>query len=504
MKTRKLVFILVGILIIALHGCTLSSNNNISKQDLEMSWDSLSRPNPMPEWLYDAKFGIYFSWGVYTVPEMDSEWYPRSMYEKGHKVFEYHKKKYGDQSQFGYHQLIPLFTAPKFDAKEWVTLVKESGAGFSGPIAEHHDGFSMWDSKVNPWNAKQMGPKKDIVKELKEEISKQGLKFFVSFHHARQLQRNAKEDNGGGYDSHFIYDKAWHTSSTDPKLRLLYGNMSEEEFDEFWFNKLKEVIDGYSPDFIYFDSWLNLVPEKYRKKFCAYYLKHGQENSQEVGISYKQNDLPITVGVHDIEKGGHMEIQKPAWMTDDTMCFGSWSYTTDLLIKPVSMVLHSLIDIVSKNGVLLLNGSPRADGSIPEEQKRLLGEMGKWLKANGEAIYGTRPWWIHGGGPTGTQVNAHGGMVTTNVYKAEDYRYTQSKDGKSIYIIFLGRPEPSAEIRMRDFAPHRYPPTTAVKKVVELASGTEVKLRQTDSAFYLTVPDVPMNKLAVVFKMILE
>lgn len=501
---KRLSFIVVGLLAFALQSCQSSPDENKNVEETAVSWEDLSRPAPMPEWLYDAKFGIYFSWGVYTVPEYDSEWYPRNMYDRNHHVYAFHTKKYGDPAKFGYHDLVPLFKGEAFNPEEWAALVKESGAGFAGPIAEHHDGFSMWNSKVNPWNAKQMGPKKDVVKGLHDAITEQGLKYFVSFHHARQLQRNAKENNGGGYDSHFIYDKEWHTSSTDPQLRLLYGNMGEEEFNEFWFNKLKEVIDGYSPDFIYFDSWLNLIPEAYRKKFCAYYFEHGKKNRQDVGISYKQNDLPITVGVHDIEKGGHMEVHKPAWMTDDTMCFGSWSYTTDILIKPVSMVLHSLIDIVSKNGVLLLNGSPRADGSIPEEQKRLLREMGKWLKANGEAIYGTRPWWIHGGGPTTSQANAHGGMVTTNVYKAEDYRYTQSKDGKSIYIIFMGRPEPGTEIRMRDFAPHRYPPTTAVKKVVELSSGAEVKLKQTDSAFYFTVPDVPMSKLAVVFKMMLE
>lgn len=500
---KKSIILFACVAISVLFGCS-SGKENAAVDQAVVDWQALERPNPMPDWLYDAKFGIYFSWGVYTVPEFDSEWYPRNMYLTDHIAFEHHKKTYGDQATFGYHQLIPLFTGTRFDADEWASLVKEAGAGFAGPIAEHHDGFSMWNSKVNPWNAKEMGPKRDIVGELKNAMSKQDLKFFVSFHHARQLQRNAMENNGGGYDSHFIYNKEWHTSSTDPKLRLLYGNMEEGEFSDFWFNKLKEVIDSYSPDFIYFDSWLNLIPENYRWKFCSYYLNHAEKNHQEVGISYKQNDLPITVGVHDIEKGGHMEVFKPAWMTDDTMCFGSWSYTKDLQIKPLSMVLHSLIDIVSKNGVLLLDGSPRADGSIPEEQKDLMRGLGQWLKVNGEAIYGTRPWWIHGGGPTTSQANAHGGMVTTNVYTANDFRYTQSKDGKNIYILFLGELTPGTRIRMRDFAPHRYPPTTAVQKVVELASGKEVKLEQTDSAFFFTVPDVPMDKNAVVFKVMMK
>lgn len=488
-------------------GCGNKQNradNDSAGDTCTISWEALGKHKPMPDWMYDAKFGLTFHWGVYSVPEKGGEWYPRNMYEENNPMYEYHRKTYGEQSEFGYHHLIPMFTASKFNAGEWAEVIKASGARFAGSVAEHHDGFSMWASKVNPWNAKDMGPKQDIIKSLSEEIRKVGLKFFVSFHHARLLQRNAGEDNGGGYDSHFIYNKDWHTSSTDPKLRLLYGNMEEGEFNEFWFSKLKEVIDGYAPDIIYFDSWLNLIPEEYRKKFCAYYFNQSSEREQEVGVTYKQNDLPIDVAIHDIEKGGHMEVFPIPWATDDTMCFGPWSYTTDQLVKPASMVLHSLIDIVSKNGVLILNGSPRADGSIPSEQQKLLKEIGRWLQANGEAIYATRPWWIHGGGPTGAAANPHGGMQTTNTYTAADFRFTQSKDGKNIYIIFLGKLEPGQRIRMREFAPHRYPPTTPVVKVVELESGAEVKLEQTDSAFYFTVPDVEMNKYAVVFKMMLQ
>lgn len=468
------------------------------------NWESLSKHKSMPEWLYDAKFGIYFTWGVFTVPEKFSEWYPRSMYDKTDPAFKYHKENFGDQSEFGYHNFIPMFKAEKFNAVKWAELIKTAGAKFGGPVAEHHDGFSMWASKVNPWNSKDMGPKRDITKELKDEITKQGLKFFTSFHHERNMQRNAMPDNGGGYDSHFIYNKEWHTSSNDPKLRLLYGNLNEAEFDEYWLEKLKEVVNSYSPDIVYFDSWLNLIPEKYRQKFCAYYFNHALDTKQEVGIVYKQYDLPIDVGIHDIEKGGHTEIYKPAWMTDDTMSFGSWSYTDDLKIKPTSMVLHSLIDIVSKNGVLLLNASPRADGSIPNDQEKVLEEMGMWLKGNGEAIYNTRPWLIHGGGPTGSSTGNHGGMSTTNVYTSNDYRFTQSKDGKSVYLIMLGKPEVGKRIKIREIAPHRYPLGSKIQKVIELQTNIEAKVEETDSCLYITIPDIEMNNLAVVFKIILK
>ena len=164
----------------------------------EASWESLSKHNEAPEWFKDAKLGIYFHWGVYSVPAFGSEWYPRNMYRPSRKEFKHHLETYGRQSEFGYHDFVPMFKAENFDAEEWVDLFQKAGARFAGPVAEHHDGFSMWDSKVNPWNAKNMGPKRDITGELAKAIRKRGMKLITTFHHARLLQRGTNLDDPGG------------------------------------------------------------------------------------------------------------------------------------------------------------------------------------------------------------------------------------------------------------------------------------------------------------------
>ncbi|NQZ57173.1 MAG: alpha-L-fucosidase [Lentisphaeraceae bacterium] len=472
------------------------------------NWESLSQYNEAPDWFRDAKFGVYCHWGVYTVPEMFTEWYPRSMFDDASAVQKFHSKKYGNPADFPYHKMVPLFTAPKFNAAEWATVFKSSGAKFAGSVTEHHDGFAMWDSKLTPWNAAQKGPKKDIFGELSGEIKKRDMKLISTFHHARNLQRNGGDksvtETGQSYDSHYIYDKRYATSSTDPELRLLYGNLPVGEFNELWFGKLKEVIDNYSPDIIYFDSWLNLIPEKYRQKFCAYYFNEAQKSGKQVVTTFKQHDLPIEVGIHDIERGGHIEIFEQPWMSDDSVCFNSWSYAKNDSVKPSSMVLHSLIDIVSKNGNLLLNIAPRADGSIPADQKKLLQELGDWLGIYGEAIYATRPWEIHGFGPTAPKFGRLGGMSTINYYTAEDCRFTMAKDKKAIYVIVLGEPKAGTKMRIKYFAPHRHPTPSAVKKVIELSTGKEVQMDFQDNAAYLHFPALKYNKMANVFKIVLE
>lgn len=482
-----------------------------------MDWEILTNHSKVPEWFKDAKLGIYFHWGVYSVPEFQTEWYPRYMYFPWHNVAKFHEEKYGPVTQFGYHDLIPLFKGKDFDAKEYVSLFKKAGARFVGPVAEHHDGFAMWDSECTPWNAVDMGPKRDIVGEMKKEATKQDLKFITTFHHARNLQRysdpkvfqieSAKKvdfERRRFYQSHFPYTPGTHTASNDPKLQYLYGNMPAEKwYKEIWFGKLKEVIDKYDPDIIWFDSWLDEIPENYRYQFCDYYLHKAKERGKEVVIVRKDNDLPLCVSIENLENSRKSDLHPVTWETDETVSYNSWSYTNDLQIKPAKHLIHELIDIVSKNGILLLNISPRASGEIPADQQKVLLEMGKWLKQNGEAIYNTRTWYTYGEGPTKEpegHINNRKKFDTLQ-YTSQDFRYT--KKNNTIYVLSMGKPTVGSTLLLKAFVPTQIPGNIKIKRVSMLGSRKTVKWSMNENGLRLSVPATP-NEVSVVYKVELE
>lgn len=468
-------------------------------------WESLAKYNESPEWFADSKLGIYFHWGPYTVPAFGSEWYPRNMYVEGSKEFAYHKEKFGDQSEVGYHDMIPDFTGEHFDAEAWADLMQEAGARWGGPVAQHHDGFAMWDSELNPWNAVDMGPKKDITGEMAAALRKRGMKLITSFHHARNLQRNAADtSHWTAWDSHFPYHPDWATSTTDDQLRWLYGNVPAEEWYPFWFGQIKEVIDQYDPEIIWFDIWLNIIPEKYRKEFCAYYINQAQEKGQEVVIAHKKDDLPIDVSILDIEQGGKKDVSERVWLTDITLSNRSWSYIEGQTYKDPALVIRNLIDVVSKNGVVLLNISPKADGSIPEEQKTVLRTMGKWLKTYGEAIYETRARLEYGYGTAKADEGRHGGQSATVKYSASDVRFTESKDQKTIYAIFLGAPKSGEKVVLKSLRSIAFPPKHPVKKVSVLGIDQELEFAFNQHDNYVVLPDAPMNEIATVVKIEME
>jgi len=467
-------------------------------------WESLSKHKASPEWFQDAKLGIYFHWGVYSVPAYGSEWYPRWMHVEKHNIYKHHMENYGHPSEFGYHDFVPMFKAENFDAEEWADLFQKAGARFAGPVAEHHDGFAMWDSEATPWNVVDMGPKKDITGELAAALKKRDMKLITTFHHAKQLQRYdsiATEDHKAYQFSHFPWNKDMPTSSDDPELQKLYGNMPADVWlEEIWYAKLKEVIDQYQPDIIWFDYVLDKIPAEYRQKFSAYYLNEAEKWDKDVVIVRKQDDLPINFTVDDLEKSRKNRIGEEPWMTDETISKGSWCYTDNLDIKTSPDVLHVLIDITSKNGVLLLNVSPMANGTIPDKQKKVLLDMGAWLDSYGEAIYETRPWYTFGEGPTKEPEGhyKHHQEFLKIKYSWKDVRYTTK--GAVIYATLLGWPGAGSDINLTAFAADNLPEALEVASVELLGKMDDIKWEVTEGGLSLRTPEKAPDEKAVVFK----
>lgn len=462
MNIAKLLSLSAAVMLMA---CT--QNKELIQKDVvtpalyEPNETSLAKHYEAPKWFRDAKLGIYFTWGPYTVAEKQNEWYPRWMHFRAssadwegkkpgyhYDLHAWHEEKFG--KDFAYHDMINLFTAEHFDAKEWADLFELAGAKFAGPVAMHHDGYALWDSEITPWNSADIGPNTDVMGELFKELRKRDMKTVATFHHARHLQRyqgmsfqEATSRYGhldsyhAFWNSHYPWDEDLPTSSNDPKLRLLYGNMPEQEWlDTVWLGTLKEVIDNYQPDLIWFDTWLDLIPESERFEFAAHYFNAADEWGKDVMITHKDSDMPETISVEDFEQGRRSALTVEPWLTDDTISLNSWSYIENLPVKTSSRVLHDFIDIVSKNGQLLLNVSPRYDGSIPNDQRKVLKDIGDWLRINGEAIYETRPWKIFGEGPT--QMKGDGHFAQATAYNKNDIRFT--RNGEQIYAITLGTP----------------------------------------------------------------
>ncbi|MDC1105515.1 alpha-L-fucosidase [Prolixibacteraceae bacterium] len=506
-KRFSLTMLFAGAILIS-SSCLATNPKTEGKDDFKENWEVFKEHKASPKWFADAKLGIYFHWGVYSVPAFANEWYPRNMHFDGHWVNKHHTEKYGPVNEFGYHDFVPMFKAEHFNAKEWVQLFKDAGAKFAGPVAEHHDGFSMWDSEITPWNSMDKGPHKDIVGEMKKELDKQGMKLITTFHHSRNLQRyrdTYKEEmaktRGKFNHSHYPFYPGTPPTSDDQELKYLYGNMPEAEWNEkVWFGKLKEVIDTYQPDIIWFDSWLDQIPEDYRKKFCAYYLEEAKKWNKDVVIVRKQNDLPIGFTVDDLEKSRKNKIEKNVWMTDETISKGSWCYTDKLTIKPTEDVIHVLIDIVSKNGVLLLNVSPKADGSIPQDQRTVLKEMGAWLKKYGESIYETRPWYTFGEGPTKEpegDFKNHKKFLKIK-YTAEDIRYTTKEN--TVYASVLGKVTPERDYVLKAFDKAHKDHFGKVKGVAVLGSDQKIKWKLKKDGLHITMPSDIVDKDASVIK----
>lgn len=468
------------------------------KPKYEANWESLAKYDEAAEWFKDAKFGIYAHWGVLSVPAYANDWYPRNMHIERTNEYKHHVETYGEPSKFGYHDFVPMFKAENFDANAWADLFEKSGAKFAGLVAEHHDGWSNWGSKINPWNAVDMGPKRDVYGELADAIRKKNMKLVASFHIARNHQIFKEAPKKWLNDtSYFPYNPKMPTSSEDPLLAKMYGNISKEKFSKDWFGQLKEVIDNYSPDLIYFDSQTQKIPESYRKQFAAYYFNDAVAKNKQVVFTHKEGEFPKSVSLEDFEKGRMNKITKDFWLTDETVSVGSWSYTENLGLKTPAEIIHVLADVVSKNGALMLNVSPKANGVIPQNQQDILFQIGDWLKINGEAIYGTRPWEVFGEGPTKQEKS---GMFLDKItYTPQDVRYT--KKGNVIYAIVLGWPGKNQPLTLTSFTNEILGANIPeIKNISFLGYQENVPFKLDDAGLHLQTPSNEINNKAFVIK----
>jgi alpha-L-fucosidase len=463
-------------------------------------WASL-KTHPVPQWLREGKFGIYTHWGIYSVPAIgpNATWYANALYwEPDSAERKYHERTYGPLEKFGYKDFIPMFSGEKFDAEQWADLFQKAGAQFAGPVAEHHDGFAMWDTKYSPWNAAKMGPKRDVVGELAKAIKKRNMRFVTAFHHA---------ENWLYFPT---FDKRYDCGN--PRYSGLYGFLHEKDalpskaFLDVWKGKIIEVIDKYDPDLVWFDNGLELITDSYKKDVLAYYYNNAAARKKEVVVTYKRNTLPPGTGLLDLERGQENELTYYEWITDSTVDVGrGWGYVKGLRFKTVDHLVDNLVDRVSKNGYLLLNVGPKPDGTIPDEAKALLLGMGKWLQVNGDAIYGTTPWVIAGEGPT--RLTTRGDFNERNDlrYTGQDIRFTVK--GNNLYAIALDWP--GEKLLIRSLAPHweswtgwpgLYP--AEIVSITMLGDGKKLKWEMTKEGLLVTTPKSKPCDYAFVFKIV--
>lgn len=463
-----------------------SSANNQTPV-FEPNWESIKKNYKDPEWFNDSKFGIFIHWGGYSVPAYGSEWYPRQMYmdtanfsaqlknlgDGPTEIYLHHKKKWGDQKTFGYKDFIPMFKAEKFDPVSWIDLFKKAGAKYVIPVADHHDGFAMYKSNTTRWNAMDMGPKRDVLGELFKEGRKQGLVMGASSHYAFNWS---------------FYNKKDHFDTVDPEYSDLYSKKGKdvtepvsEEFKKLWWNRTVDLIDNYKPDILWFDFYLDIPDfEAYRPKIAAYYYNKGIEWGKEVVINDKNlyhEAFPEGTVIYDLERGKLPGIRKLPWQTDTSIGKNSWGYVTNEEAKTANSLVDDLVDIVSKNGNLLLNVGPKPDGTIPDDQRETLLQIGEWLKTNGEAIYNTEHWKTFGEGPT----EVKGGYMSEHNVKegftAQDIRFTQK--GDKLYAILLDWPS-DGKINIKTLGTDSgYAKDLDIKSVRLLGSSSKLDFDQT-------------------------
>ncbi len=403
------------------------------------NWESLAA-HPIPAWYAQTRLGIFLHWGVFSVPAYH-DWYARNMYIRGGPEYEYHLAHYGHQKVFGFKDFIPLFTMEKFDPQEWVRLFTQAGADYIVPVAEHHDGFQLYGSELSHWNAAEMGPRRDLLGDLLKEADKAGMSIGASSHrvehwwfmgHGREFDSDVREPLQQG-------DLYWPAHPEPKDHQDLFSRPEPDtEYLDDWLLSCCEIVDRYHPRILYFDWWIQHSAVKpWLLRFAAYYYNRAEKWGGCV-INYKHDAFPFGCAVPDIERGQFSEAKPFLWQSDTSVMRNSWCYSARGDYKPPREIIWDLVDVVSKNGRLLLNFGPKPDGTFTEQDHGILSALGAWMKRNDEAIHGAGLWRLAQEGPTVIREGQFSDNVARS-FTSEDFRFTCR--GGSIYAIAMVCPQ---------------------------------------------------------------
>ena len=509
MKNR-LSLIVCAIFLLAQIGFAQNNDLPIAKGKFLPTDESL-RQYEFPEWFRDAKFGIWSHWGPQAVPRQ-GDWYARKLYiaddynrktgqklNKPNPAYTYHTKHYGHPSEFGFKDIIPLWKAEKFDPEALMTLYKRVGAKYFVSMGVHHDNFFLWNSKLHRWNSVNMGPKRDIVLEWQKAAKKEGLKFGVSEHLGASYTwyQTAKGADTKGPKKGVPYD------GNNPEYQDLYHKKltigspddwytTDPELQKEWYVRIKELVDMYHPDLLYTDGSIPFNNEVGRSMIAHYYNQDLQRNKKNT-VVYNCKEASDGRFVHDLERGIVKDIAPYPWQTDTSI--GNWFYKAGQGYTSSDKIIQMLVDIVSKNGNLLLNVVQTPEGDLEPDVLQILEEMATWMDINGKAIYGTRPWHVFGEGPSLYKDQGKGhkeGIKDIRSYESGDIRFTTK--GNIVYAFAMEHPDADLVIKSM-------PKETKVKSVKMLGNKEKIKFyQQANGTLVINKPNAFPDYSVVVFE----
>jgi alpha-L-fucosidase len=459
-----------------------------------------------PEWFRDAKFGIWAHWGPQAVPRQ-GDWYARNLYSQNSRQNKYHVAHYGTPSKFGYKDIIPLWKAEKWDPEKLMALYKKAGAKYFVSMGSHHDNFFLWKSQIHKWNAFNMGPHKDVVGLWQRAAQKEGLKFGVSEHLAAsytwyQVAHSADKDGefkGIPYDgADPQYADLYHTKAAPGDNAWLTTN---PEWMKEWYADVKELVDTYHPDLLYSDSKLpfdgigrSMLANFYNGNFAFH-------NGSPTAV-YNCKEPSNGKWVQDLERGVQDNINPYPWQTDTSI--GDWFYQTGQKYKTGTEVIQMLVDIVSKNGNLLINVVQTPEGDLEPDVLKIVEDIAAWMPTNGKGIYGTRPWKIYGEGPSTDKTNQKkgqfAGLRDVGSYQTDDIRFTTK--GNNLYAFCMETPQ--SDVRIKSLGKNSTLNNKKIKSVSLLGSNQKIKWTLEDDALVITKPDNMPNWTVMGFQIELK